>query len=363
MATLTVPVHWPHVPLEAPRVGNPVSSGPMGDLVSQGAFLLGRNKAILGSVAGLPKANGTVSLWYIKEPGDIALLVRVMLHEGAAAGARATITASIRTTGGVDTGVGTLSGTTSRLNGTDAIECSRTDLRVPTPHERIFDVSTLTIGTQYEIRIVSASSSGTAQGIYSASAYVIPRDAMDPASAPTTEPGVSPIYTHAGNPIFAGSASTAGDVAQGTERFVKVMEDIRIKSKRWQQIATVQSTTYAWSRTNTAFGNFDWKFSGGSGVPVFYTKPKKLYTTATDNALTCIVLYSTSSGAATGTLRLTRGDATTYDVTLTGSTSFTNAAETIALSTTGSFDSWTVTGKVTAGTLYIAGIALVDSES
>lgn len=363
--SLHVPNTWPHVPLEATRVRYPVGAGPLGDLVAQGAFLLGRNKAIVGNVSGLPRANGTVSFWWLKEPGDKALLVRVLMHRGAAAGARATVASSIRTTAGVDTGAGTLSGTTTR-HGIEPIECSRTDLRVPSPHERVFDVSSLTVGTRYEIRVTTASSSGTAQGIHSLDVYAIPRDAMNPQSSPSTEPGVSPPFVMARNPIFAGSASTAGDAGQGTERLVHVMDQVRSQTRRYPlQIATIQSTTHAWSRTNVAFGDLDWKFAGGAGVPRFTTRAKKLYAAGTDNALQASVLYSTSSGAATGTLRLTReSDGATYDVTLPGSTSFTNATGSVFLETGGAEgeDSWTLTGKATAGTLYIAGIALYDNE-
>jgi hypothetical protein len=367
MPALTVPNRWPHVPLEAARIASPVASGVFGDMISQGAFLLGRNKAILGSLSGLPKANGTISLWYIKEPGDKALLVRVLLNEGAAAGASATVATSLRTTAGADTGVGTLSGTTSRLNGTDAVECSRTDLRLPTPHERVFDVSTLTVGTRYEIRVVTASSSGTAQGLHSLSAYVIPRDALDPAGAPTTEPGVSPPYAMARNPIFAGSATTAGDAGQGTERIIYVLDEARAKSRRWMQMATLQSDTYAWARTAAGFAVLDnWRYSGGAGDPRFTTRAKRLYGTSVENTLQAIVHYRTTNGAATGVLRIAReSDAATIDVNLAGSTTYTSATAALlfATSDTDGEESWTFTASCSAGTLYIAGIAFRDNET
>lgn len=362
---LTIPNRWELARLESTRVKQPVSHGPFQGFVMQGAFLLGRAKALIGSVAGLPKGNGSVSLFYVKAPGDRVVLIRVLLNEGTGTADRATVNARIVDSGGSTAGAELAGSGTSPLDGSVSIECARTDVRLPAAQERYWDVSSLTVGTRYEVKATTANSSGTAQGIYSLSAYVIPRESTDPASNPSTEPGVSEPFVLPRNPVFAGSASSSGDVGQGTERIVRTLDQARTAAGRYPlQIATVQTTTHGWSTSSGSFAAPDWNFAGSGTTPRWVTRARRLYSTSTANTVTAVIRYQPHNGSTDCHARFTRAsDGTNFDVTCPAANNVATGTVSLKTSESNQEEAWTITVKTDAGTAYFFNFAFVDAES
>lgn len=364
-----VPAAWPNVPLRAARVAAPVASLFGSDLGGQLTWLQGAPKTIVGSVAGLPLANGTSHLRYYKSPGAIALLVTVLPNHAAAAGTAMDVTTTIRDNTGADTGADTLAGTTTVLDASSPIGCALTTTRHLSLYQRYFDVSALTVGTPYELRVVTATNGGgTSRGVYSISAYEIPRPAFACESSPSTEPGVNAVFATAGNPIFAGSGSTSGDVAAGMTRYIHEFDAIRANVKRFPiNVCALEDTTHSWAVTSAVFADVPWGFAGTGTTPRFSTRTKALYATgATDNTLEVRARFSTS-GAGKLTVRLIReSDGTTYDMTATSSAGvWTEATWAAALQTTatGHGDAFTVQALVGSGTGYLGALSVYDAEA
>lgn len=357
---LPVPNEMAQQPMTAVRVARPVSTA-TGQAPQQIMSLLhGRCKAILGSNAGLPLANGDVRWTYKHEPAARVLKVELRLNVGTTTAARATIATSLN---GSTT---KLAGTTDEQDGTVALGCPTTRIRVPSRHVCYFDTSGLTVGSLYDLLVTTGTSAGTPQGIYSLSAETLPRDVLDPENNPSTDQGIQFAFPRGDNPIFAGSATTAADAGGGTERYIYELDQWRAKSVRYPlQIATVENDTYSWNTTSATFANLT-----GIGTAAFNARVTRFYTTSVKGAYKARCRYKVTGGG-NAVLRITSTSVAAGTTDNNDSATLTSAAYAwsdpwaVSMATDGTLQETvlTVQGKTTAGTFYVDSIVVYPNES
>jgi hypothetical protein len=196
------------------------------------------------------------------------------------------------------------------------------------------------------------------------SAYVIPRDAFDAENNPSTDQGSAFYFPRGLNPIWEGSASTAGDSGSGLERYVYEMQRRRqymttypIHLVRNEVDADAYQTTSAVHATLTNLG-----------TARFRVRATRLFTTATAGTYQARVRYKSAGG--NGTLRFVTtpvgGGATNNDITLTTSAAWAWATGAVTIATSGTLQEADIafTGLVAGGgTLYIDTISLYSNES
>lgn len=343
------------------RVGRPVASAVGLTWAEQVGYLLGRNLHEVGSATNLPAALGVCAFRYARSPGAQALLVQVRPRPGTAAGDRMTIAAAVG-------GAGALANTTHMLDGSTSRPCAMAGDRIPDIYYTIFDVTGLTVGTAQELTITTAGASGTPLGIYSARVAEIPRAMLDPATNPSTDAGLNWIWPRSPNFLFAGTAATTADAGAGFERVMGQLDSGRTKVRRYpMNWCTLDNDTYAASTASGVYADLNWHFSGAMTTPRWYTRAKRLDTSATANTLQARIRHKAAAGDLTVRIITTPvgGSSTNNDVTCASSGTYTTTTGAVTIATDGTNQEAyiEVQAKIAAGTGYVSAISLHDNES
>lgn len=161
-----------------------------------------------------------------------------------------------------------------------------------------------------------------------------------------------------------------GDSAQGTgiAEVVAAEQDAATRSRWHWQIATYESTTYAWTRSSATVGALDWVGSAGTTVePKWRLRVPALYNTASASFRLLVRYYSTADVTINVIREVVGGGSSTFSDTLTSSAgSWATYDDAITLAATGtgqeidlSFQLATADGSA----VYVCTIALIANEA
>lgn len=323
------------------------------------AFLHGTCKQIICSSAGLYRNTtyGNIRYSYKHEPAAKAVVVVVRLNDGTDA------TASLTCQVGINAVTTVLGGTSTVLDGSSTLYAPTSRSRVPQAYVKYLDPSGLTVGTVYDLLIAPSTVAGSPRGVYSVSAYVIPRDVFDAENNPSTDQGSAFYFPRGWNPIYAGSDTDAADTGGGLERYVYEMDRRRKYAITYPlNLARNEIDADAYSTTSAVFATLT-----NLSTASFRCRATRLYTTATVGTYQARVRYKSAGGD--GVLRIITtpvgGSSTNNDVPLATAAGYgwTTAAVTIDTSGTNQEADITIQAKVAAGTLYIDSLAVYSNES
>lgn len=327
------------------RVAQPVSTAGCLRWSQELAYLLSYNVAPVysGVVRTTDLGTHSVALAYQRSAGAKALLVTVELVEGTS----------------IQSGVfnWSLDGASSVYIAGAAYDgatlaAPKDRVRLPPIHELWIDVAAVGNTTPKTLLLTWTPTNAGKSALYRVHVVEVPLRDLDPTGAPTTEPGVSSSWATPDGRLV----DSTPDQGFGFARIFDALDQARAATRRHLQVAVpeVSAGTYSYTTASTSFVTLSGKF---------FTRARRLYSTAVANQYTLWVRYKAAAGA---TVRLTT-DAGNTDVVLPSTGAFLSATSPVSLpcSTTDQDVQIQFSGKTTsAGSpLYVSTFALIENET
>lgn len=363
-----VPITPPLLDLQSTRVGRPVSHR-HGRAWQDGLhFLLGHctQRVIscnpINAVSAASSANYRFA--YKRSPGALGLLVAVELFGGSADGRTSTVVLT-RVTGATAylpaTGGGLLRSGSPSLSQRSGYWADRVQFA------DVLGVSGYTAGALEWINLAWTSGAGTGDGsIRAIHAIEVPRRTIAVASY---DAGVDGAWPFTGNDLYDGTTSTG-------DGFVRLAYELERCRKRYWHAQVNRPETYAdsWA-LGASVGVFAAvSLAFGATQSTLDLRVRRLYTSATSNAVGFVCRYSTNHATAGAQLKVT---ATSRTTGTTSTSTFTLPASGVAtwvalaeqaftLPTDGDDQEVAVTFefKTDAGaSLYLAQLGFVEAET
>jgi hypothetical protein len=287
-------------------VGAPASATGAAVLAGSAAYLSGRVTHPLCACSDLPAHGGGADLFvaYRRRPGIEALRVVVEMARGAAATSRSTAELALHAgSGSVAWHQGAGSPLHGGLDGAAELPAPSTRLADYPRFVGWLDVAALPTSETVILRVTSAQVGATGgNGAGSLSLLEVPVPSLDPAGAPTAEPGVDAGWAQSGNAIVDGSAGSP----RGAGRLLRALDLARTACPRHWQITAPTSDPMI--RDDLAMG----PLSASSAtfddlVPPFRVRARRLRSPSVSNAVRFGAVYRyapTYSGLADARIRM-----------------------------------------------------------
>ncbi len=365
--------------LRSQLVAAPVSATSCGRVwASQLAFLLGRALPAVASLrlhAITPRTTATVSvpLQWRPSPGCRLALVTVDLNtsdianligRSVAVGRNSLVSLTVPAGAGVI--ASSLLGASGPLDGSTPLQ-QQDPWRVARQQYAAL-VHLGAAGSVSDIihdLTVTLAASGTHDhaGVAQVSLVELPLGTLQPE---TGEVGLLTPAIDPRNDLHDGDSS----IGTGWPEILEAEQDASTRQREHFQIATYEDTTRCWTRASAVMGAITFAGSAGASDPWFRVRVRATHGTSagTPATFTLRVRYAST---ATGTLRVTRrvvgsGSTSTVDTTLAstgGAWGATTNTITIRADGTDQEIDLQFQASVSAGTLYVSSIALVQTEA
>lgn len=311
-------------------VNRPVSARHGGGWQDTLHFLLGYNMPPIVSTTIEKQPSGTSADYvfaYRRTPGARALAVMVQLHEVDDGVRECTVEASVL---GATTAYLPSASPEGNLRGSAKLAPPIGYWAAPKQFVDVIDVSALTVGTLYWVRVRwtdSVTLPGT-KGISYLNVFEVPRATL---ADDTSDAGIDGGWPFAGNDLDDGTSSTLS----GFERLTAEIDRARSQMRRHHQLVTIENTTDAWA-LGASVGTWAPVLFGRSSQPTFSMRARRLYASGTENVHQLVCRYTTQHASNGAQLRITATSRTTGTVrtatlTLPASTTFVASGTVAAL--------------------------------